>query len=211
VRVSSATPWTASVGHRATLPNLPGRWLHVEDGTFRGRWLRESPRAHLLGESEWASYDDGVVMVMRRGRHAGYRFDADGSVTASRSTRLDARATARIDGRRIVNGKAYLQVVSGTWAGYLVRESRRAFRPGTIERMNFPDLAPVILRAGTYTGYRYARDGDLLGRTTATLRHSSRVSARAWAVINGVPHFRISEGTWAGTWVPETADVRIGT
>ena len=35
------------------------------------------------------------------------------------------------------------------------------------------------------------------------------VRARAWAVINGRPHFLVDNGTWAGTWVPESAAVRM--
>jgi hypothetical protein len=109
-----------------------------------------------------------------------------------------------------VNGRAYLRVVSGPWAGYLVRDSQRAFRPGLIERIGFPDTTPVVMRAGTHTGFRYAADGDVLSRVTATIGHARGVTARSWAVINGIPHFRITDGPWAGTWVAESNDVRLG-
>ncbi len=35
------------VGQRATVPNLPGRWLLVETGPLAGMWVRESATAYL--------------------------------------------------------------------------------------------------------------------------------------------------------------------
>jgi hypothetical protein len=100
-------------------------------------------------------------------------------------------------------------VLSGTWAGYLIQESRRAFVPGTIERIGFPGSLRVTLLAGTHTGYRFATDGTVRDRVTATLSRASVATATAWAVINGVPHYRISDGTWSGTWVPDTSAIRL--
>ena len=114
-----------------------------------------------------------------------------------------------VSGRRIVNGKAYLRVVSGQWAGFLVRESHRRYLPGAIEHLAFPERPSVRFAAGTHNGYRYAADGQVLQRVTATLGQASADPARAWAVINGVPHFRISSGPWDGTWVPESDDIRM--
>jgi hypothetical protein len=200
---------SAAVGQRAEMPNLPGRWLHVEDGRLAGRWLRESRRRHLPGEVERVTYDTSTRMVLRKGRHTGFRFDADGNVTDRHRSELGGKATVRVSGRRIVNGTAYLRVVSGRWAGYLIRESRRAYLPGLIERTGFPDRATVSLRAGTHTGFRYASDGRVLERRTSTIGGGREATARAWAVINGVGHFRITDGRWGGTWVPESADVRV--
>jgi hypothetical protein len=122
---------------------------------------------------------------------------------------LAAAASAKVSGRRIVNGTAYLRVVSGRLAGYLVRESRRAHRPGLIERINFPDTTPVVLHAGTHTGFRFASDGHVVHRVTATASRARHFTARSWAVINGVAHFRITDGAWAGTWVRESSGVRL--
>jgi hypothetical protein len=191
------------------MPNLPGRWLHVEGGRLGGRWLRESAAAHLPGVTERATYDAPETIVLRKGRHTGLRFDTHGDVSARRRVDFTGTTTAQVAARRIVNGTAYLRVVSGRLAGYLVRESRRAYRPGLIERINFPDMTPVVLSAGAHTGFRYASDGDVTDRETATASGSRHLTARAWAVINGVAHFRIVDGAWAGTWVPESSDVRL--
>jgi spore germination protein YaaH len=202
-------PGSPTVGQRAQMPNLPGRWLHVEGGRLGGRWLRESAAAHLPGVTERDTYDAPETIVLRKGRHTGLRFDTHGDVSARRRVDFTGTTTAQVAARRIVNGTAYLRVVSGRLAGYLVRESRRAYRPGLIERINFPDMTPVVLSAGAHTGFRYASDGDVTDRETATASGSRHLTARAWAVINGVAHFRIVDGAWAGTWVPESSDVRL--
>jgi hypothetical protein len=97
------------------------------------------------------------------------------------------------------------------WAGYLVPESAVAYRPGRIERIGFPARPRIVFNAGTYTGYVYRSDGSVASRVTATLPHASGAAASAWAVINGVPHFLVHNGIWAGTWVPETSAIRMET
>jgi hypothetical protein len=207
--------WTsrsgAHVGHRARLANLPGRWMYVQDGWFAGRWLRESALDHLLGETERRRWDSSTRILFAAGTHTGYRFDSQGNVTASRRGTLAWNSGANLDGRRIINGVAYLSVVNGMWAGYLVPESAVAYRPGRIERIGFPARPRIVFNAGTYTGYVYRSDGSVASRVTATLPHASGAAAWAWAVINGVPHFLVHNGIWAGTWVPETSAIRMET
>ncbi len=200
---------TAQVGQRASLPNLPGRWLHVESGAFADRWIRESPRVHLPGEADRWRLDPSTRIVLRKGKHTGLRFDDEGNVTSTLRGELDRKRTPRVRGRWIVNGTAYFRVASGKWSGYLVRESRKAFLPSAIKRIDFPDRPRVVLSAGTYTGVRFDDDWRVVKRVTATLDRSTRATTRAWAVINGAPHFKVTDGTWAGTWVPETAGIRM--
>ena len=62
------------VGQRATVPNLPGRWLQVEAGPLAGMWVRESPTAYLRGFVERTSYPSGVQLRLRSAVHLGRLF-----------------------------------------------------------------------------------------------------------------------------------------
>ncbi|HEX2194086.1 MAG TPA: glycosyl hydrolase family 18 protein [Candidatus Limnocylindria bacterium] len=200
---------SALVGHRSELPNLPGRWLHVEDGVLAGRWIRESAVARLRGEVERLAFGSSVHIRVLPGTHTGVRFDAAGRVTAQHTSSLADVATPRVRARVIVNGVPYLAVASGRWIGYLLRESSVAHRPGAVDRIAFPALTAIRLTQGTHVGFRYDSDGNVLSRKRASLAGTALAHAGAWAVINGVPHFRVVDGPLAGTWVPETAAVRL--
>ncbi|HSM38854.1 MAG TPA: glycosyl hydrolase family 18 protein, partial [Candidatus Limnocylindrales bacterium] len=78
----------ADVSQRATMPNLPGRWLYVTNGLFSGRWMRESALDHLRGRTERVGYPSSTRMVFAAGTHTGYRFDSAGKVKATKSYRL---------------------------------------------------------------------------------------------------------------------------
>lgn len=199
----------AHVGHRAKLPNLPGRWLYVNTGGFAGRWLRESGLDHLSGQSERAAYASSTRIVVRAGQHIGYRFDSAGRVTGTRSYRLGSTSGANVDGRAIINGLPYLSVINGVWAGYWLPESAAVHRRGAIERLAFPARPRLALAAGTYTGYRYDSGGRVVSRVTASISRASGANAAAWAVINGRPHFLVANGIWADTWLPETSGVEM--
>ena len=199
----------AKVSHRGRLPNLPGRWLYVADGAFADHWLRESPRDHLKGVSERTSLPASTRITVRPGTQTGYRFDSSGAVTATRRATLGAVSGANVDARAIINGRVYLAVVNGIWAGYWLPETPLAFMRGKVDRIGLASLPRLDFAAGTYTGYRYSSSGAVTGTVTATLPRASGANAKAWAIINGIPHFRILNGIWADTWVPETAGITL--
>jgi hypothetical protein len=209
LRGTFGTASGADVGQRSVLPNLPGRWLHVENGMWAGRWLRESAVAHLNGESERDGYAPGTRIVIAAGSHVGYRFAASGAVTGSRSHTLGTASGANVNARAIINGRAYWGVTNGIWAGYWLPESSLVHRAGVIERLEMPSRPRIDLAAGTYTGFRYDAAGRVTGRVTATLPAASGANVAAWAVINGVPHFRVTNGIWAATWLPEAAGITL--
>jgi hypothetical protein len=197
------------VGHRARIENLPGRWLYVQKGFFGGMWLRESALDHLRGETERTRWGSGTRVLFSPGSHTGYRFDAAGNVTATRTRFLSSKAYVDVKGRRIINGRAYFWVMSGAFRWYLVPESARLHRRGLVDRIDFPGEPPIVLEAGSHIGYRYRSNGTVRSRVSSSLSTAAVVRARAWAVINGVPHFLVDNGTWAGTWVRESNTVRM--
>lgn len=198
---SGGRPWS---GHRATLPNLPGRWLFVDDDALAGTWLRESARAYLGGTSERDRWSPSATIVVRAGTHTAFRFNADGEVTARRTRTLDGRIEQVATERRIVNGRPYLRIGAGRWTRYLLPESAVAYRPGFVDRMAFAVHPTVAFDGGRTTGYRYASDGSRVSRLRVAIAPGSEARVSAWAVINGVPHLRLADGPLAGHWVAES-------
>jgi spore germination protein YaaH/uncharacterized protein YraI len=192
------------VAQRATLPNLPGRWLLVESGPLAGRWLRESAADRVHGTTERRTIPDGVVLRLRPATHLGQRFDADGLVTASRNLTIHQAQTVTADARAVINGRAYWRVASGWLSGYWVAESGLAFRNGFVDRMDFTSAPRLDLAAGTYTGYEYDASGRITGSVTVKPVRPRTLTVVAWAVINGRARYLVSGGGLDGTWLIES-------
>jgi hypothetical protein len=202
VRLTSRS--TGSSGHRATLPNLPGRWLYVDRGALRGTWVRESSAAHLSGVTELDRWDPSTTIVVRAGTHTAFRFNREGDVVARRTRMLDSAGAQRVRQRRVVNGRAYWLVAAGRWYRYLLPESAVAHLPGMVDRMVFTAHPTVTFDGGRVTGFRYNAEGRRVSRKRVDLAPGVTAHASAWAVINGVAHFRVIDGPLAGRWVAET-------
>jgi hypothetical protein len=198
-----------AVGQRAALPNLPGRWLLAESGALAGRWLRESPAAHVDGQVERVDYAAGIDLRLRSATHAGYRFTAAGDVWQSRSMTVSRRTTATGVARAIINGRAYWRIAGGRLDGYWLAESSLAFRPGFVDRMSFSSPPQIDVSAGSHTGFVYSNRGVVRDTVTATYARTRGLSVSEWAVINGRAHFLVASGALAGTWLPESSATRL--
>jgi len=194
-----------AVGQRAVLPNLPGRWLLAESGALAGRWLRESPAAHVDGQVERVNHPAGVGIRLRTATHVGHRFTVTGDVRQTRSMSVSQRTTATADARAIINGRAYWRIAGGRLDGYWLAESALAFRPGSVDRMSFSSPPRIDVSPGSYTGFVYSSRGVVKDMVTATYAQSRGLSVSAWAVINGRGHFLVASGALAGTWLPESS------
>jgi hypothetical protein len=201
----------ASVSQRSTLPNLPGRWLFVENGAWDSLWLPESAAVFLPGTVEHDALPTSTRVTFRAGTHTGYRFATDGDVTATRSATLAGASGANTDARAAINGRWYLHIVNGIWAGYWVPESWAASIAGRVDEMSFPGAPRITFATGTYTGYAFDAAGRVTGSRTYRLTAPSGASASGWAVINGRPYFRVANGIWAGYWVQDGESVDLGT
>lgn len=65
---------------------------------------------------------------------------------------------------------------------------------------------PMVFRAGSYTGYRLAADGDVLGRKSVQFRATHRPTSSGRALANDRAWLKVSSGPLAGYWVRETAN-----
>ncbi|TMB57655.1 MAG: hypothetical protein E6J47_01920 [Chloroflexi bacterium] len=207
VTATFSSPSSASTSQRALLPNLPGRWLYVENGLWAGRWVRESAISYLDGQTELVPYASNPAISVQAGTFTGYRFDASGAILGGRTATLAKSSTANVSSRAIINGRPYFAVSNGIWAGYWLPESSLIFRPGAVAGLDFASLPRISFASGTYTGYRYDSAGHRLGSLTATLPRSSAANAAGWAVINGQPMLRLANGIWAGYWLAEAGGI----
>jgi uncharacterized protein YkwD len=158
-----------------------------------------------------ATISTAVVTSSKRatftaGTHTGYRF-RNGTVSYSKSARLYSGSSAPISERRSINGRVYFYVSSGVWAGYWVPESRYVYLPGFAAHVSYATPRRLAFTASTFTGYRYDSAGRVVGRRKVTLPQPSGASGSARAIINGRPHFYVTNGVFAGYWVPDTAAV----
>jgi spore germination protein YaaH len=196
-------------GQRSTLPNLPGRWLYAVNGPLAGLWSRESAAQHFLGESSRTTYGSAQRIRLRPDMHVAYRFDDAGAVTSSRTLHLSTRSSADSTLRAVINGISYWRLSSGPLAGFWLAQSTTAYRRGFLGTLDFDAAPRVDLQAGRYTGYRYDHSGRIISTVSARTSSTTTFHVRAWAVINGRPHFLVSTGTWDGTWLPETSAIRL--
>jgi Subtilase family/Bacterial Ig-like domain len=196
------------VRRRATLAGVPGTWLLVSSGRWSGCWMREAPRSGLRGKAGSQRLAGEPIAVIRAGARTGLRFDG-ARVRASRTARLDRSVTAHVRERAVINGRRYLRIVDGRFAGYWLAESRAVYLRGARNLLDLEHSPGVQVGRGTWTAYRFRAGGDILGARTLTRWSSSSGRAVAWAVINGRPHLAMVSGPWAGYWLPERNGVRL--
>jgi hypothetical protein len=210
----TATLQASVIAHadaRRTLPGVPGTWLHVMDGAWAGYWIRESGAAGLVGKVDRQTFGTPRRIVVVKGTLTGYRFDSEGRTTDRKRASVSATSGASVSARMVVNGRWYLKVVDGIWAGYWLRESAKAYLPGMRELTDLGtgSSGQVKIGKGVRTAYRYAASGSTLAQRTGGGASATRARAAAWGIVNGQPAFLITSGTWAGYWLRETAGVHL--
>jgi uncharacterized protein YkwD len=209
--------WWNSSPHRAVMTKpqhnaAGGAWTTARDGGIYSVMvfvdLCTAPSGTtfsvLVGARE---LDPARRVVLLAGTHTGYRFDDAGAVAATKRYDLPRASGASTSMRALIGGRPYLRIVDGIWAGYWIPESGRAYVKGFLFRKTYDPLQPLGFAAGTYTGYRYDRNGNILGRKTFTLSRGSGAPAEARALINGRWRFLVADGVWDGYWIEDAAGV----
>ncbi|MGO1385577.1 MAG: D-glucuronyl C5-epimerase family protein [Arachnia sp.] len=141
------------------------------------------------------------------------KFDSRGIATESSSITIVDSQRAKVSSRAKIKGQAgiWLKVEDGPMGGYWVPESSgTAHILGlALQRVSFSPERRIDFERGTYTGYEYARNGSVLGSKRAGLVRDSAAYADMRALVNGVVHYRITRGLWAGMWVPMQDGVTV--
>jgi hypothetical protein len=152
-------------------------------------------------------YDPDRKMVFRAGWVTGYHLSAGGAVLGKKIVRFGSTARATAAGRARVNGKAWLKVSSGPFAGYWVHESPDSFVRGMTQRSRFDPERDLVVQPDTYLGLKF----DWLGRVTAsrkqTYRHKVHMGSGSRAIINGRPYYLFGSGALDGYWVRDTSQI----
>ena len=189
----------------------------IANGVWAGFWVPTSSRV-VLGPATTTPPPPPAVpgelnppglLTFSPGTHTGYQFNSSGAVTASRTYTLGAYSSASASRRTTPSGRTgtWFLVMNGVWAGYWIQESGRVYLPGFVDRQDFSSPRPVSFAAGAHTGFAFSTSGGVTGTRTYTLARPSSAAASARAVINGVGYVLITNGVWAGYWLPQSSRV----
>lgn len=118
----TATLTRASGAPNSTRRRIIGRdgyWMYITDGVYQGYWLRETPGSlYIPGAVQPLTYAVARRIQFSAGTYTGYRYSANGTITASKRVTLRSASGANTTGRAIINGRLHLYMVDGAWAGY---------------------------------------------------------------------------------------------
>ncbi|HEY7526937.1 MAG TPA: polysaccharide deacetylase family protein [Candidatus Limnocylindria bacterium] len=145
------------------------------------------------------------VLVLEAGPQVGYRFAADGTVTASKHVALSGPVTSSTTRRVAIAGRGIqLLVGSGALAGYYVTESIAAHVKGMVGNVWYDPPSSLLLPRGTVVSYRFDADWDVADAVVRNVTVAHHQAASRRAVINGQLYFQLVGGPWDGTWVPQS-------
>lgn len=125
---------SASATARRTVPGK-GVHLRISNGTWAGYWVKESTLTYLRGITGQGTYSPPVTVSFPPGTYLGYRFDAGWRLSTTKRGVLASTSSAHAGKRAVINGRRYVAIIDGIWAGYWI--------PGDMKRP-----AAVACRAG---------------------------------------------------------------
>ena len=151
------------------------------------------------------------------GTYVGYRFNAGGSVIASKSYTLAKASSAPTNQLNTVPGHSgsYYFVTAGVWAGWWVQASSRLTigpAPATPVVEDFGIARWITVPAGTKTGRKFDAFGQVTASKTIVLSAQTIVWASKRSAIPGQVNrwYYVTVGAWEGYWIQETAGVTLG-
>ena len=168
--VTLASPTTATAGSRATVPNLAGTWFRMTTGPLAGYRLRESLVAYVPGTIGQVTWNPTRTITFGAGRYLGYTFDSDWDLATTRRGSLTTTTQAKASRRAIIDGRPYVRMTSGSWAGYwmpIVSAGSTTALPirCSMKPKVAPGSAAVYTRVST-TDLQIALTFDMGGRLT---------------------------------------------
>jgi peptidoglycan/xylan/chitin deacetylase (PgdA/CDA1 family) len=140
---------------------------------------------------------------LEAGIQRGFTFDASGGILTSRSQTVAAPATVNGDQRAWIPGRgAHIRVTSGAFAGFWIKESMTAYRPGLVVTKAFAAPERAAFPRGAYLGYRFDGSWRLGATRYAVLAADSAAQVSRRALIDGRPYAEVVSGGWSGYWIP---------
>jgi hypothetical protein len=122
-------PASVTVDGRRAVPGRPGFYLSVTSGRLAGFEVLESPVSYIIGIAGNTRFDTPQPVNLAAGRYLGYQFDTDWQMTATRYRAITAPTSRTAERRAVIDGRPYLLMSSGGWAGWWLPIARPlAFR-----------------------------------------------------------------------------------
>jgi len=180
-----------------------------------GHWTQLVMLHASTGDPVWSRYADLLradypppavsgTVVFAGGRHTGYKYNATGGITASKTITLSRQSNAPANARQRIQGRGVmLHITAGVLAGFWIPESYpRTWIAGSRVSLAYPLQRTVMIPVGSWSAYQY----DAAGKRTAwkTIEPPRTTSAPfdASAVIDGRWHIHITAGSLADFWLP---------
>ena len=172
-------PTTVTTDLRRVVPNRSGIYLRVSSGALAGYEVLESAVAYIPGKAGDTAYSPPGHVRFAVGRYLGYTFDSDWDLVSTRYRSLTRDSSASASRRAIIDGRPYVLMSSGVWAGTWIPVT--APRSLTAQRLTCsvpakPSPGPdTVLRQITTDEARVALTFDMGGRLTPALAIMERL------------------------------------
>ena len=140
---------------------------------------------------------------LEAGIQRGYTFDASGAIVASRTRVVPSPTSVSADERVWIPGRGtHLRIATGSLAGFWIKESMTAYKPGLVVTRTFATPERTAFPRGSYLGYRFDVSWQIASTRHSTLTGDSAALVERRGVINGRPFAEVVSGTWVGHWIP---------
>ena len=168
-----SAPTTVSSDRRRVVAGQSGVWLRLTAGTLAGWEVRESLMAHVPGKEGDIAYSPAATITFPAGRYLGYRFEPDWSLASTRRSTTTVTTTGPASRRAVINGRPYVLMSGGAWAGYWIPVTAHGTRSAKRIACTVPARAPIgasaVYRRVSTTDREIALTLDMGGRLTPAL------------------------------------------
>lgn len=162
--------------------------------------------ADLFRHDYWDPNVQGQVRIAPGTYTAAY-FDANQRQRASKTVKITSAITVTCVKRQRVAGTVRLLTTTGPFAGYWLREQPyHVYFLGKLIPVGYDPARRITLLGGrAYTGRQVDADGAVTGALRAVVTSETFAHVTRRAVVDGVDSVLVSDGTWAGYWLPVAA------
>ena len=159
-----SSPSSASATGRKALGSR-GTFLRISTGTWAGTWVRESGLSYVRGATGFGTYAPATQVGFPAGRYIGYAFSSTWKLTGTKTATLTTSTSGLADRQAVINGRRYVRMASGPWAGLWI--PRGASAPSPIRCTTGARAASEtrqVLRTVPNAGHEIALTFDMGGR-----------------------------------------------
>ena len=151
-------------------------------------------------------HDGASTVRFSAGSHTGHRFDAAGTITATKVLVLSAVSTAPASRYAKIKGQGReLLVSAGSLSGYWVPDAPNVTAAiGPFTTATYTPWRTATFPNGNTTGFHFDAMGMPGSSKVIVIKGSSTAPFDQPATFNGTRYVRIAAGSLSGYWVPAT-------